>query len=208
MVDGNVRELVVCVVTCGECSTQLNGVRECWTSVITGNSNVCCRECSTQVVGDGECSTSVVGVIWLGSCCQGYSTLLVVDSNFTDRSTRLYSVLVLIFCIAWWLLPIIFEAAWLISLTFFCFRSIIVSARRQNSGCVHWKFLVFSFGWSLWKDGWALQVSFHFRNLLKIYRVGICKFDYVPLVEYQYSSTYAHRQNSSFHWWSHSHRYI
>lgn len=100
-------------------------------------------EFSTHVEVDGECSTLVVVIVDLGFYCGECSRLVLLSSNLTTLSTRLYSVLVLIFQIAWELLPRILDAAWLTSRTFFSFNSIIISVKKWNSGSVHWKLLVF-----------------------------------------------------------------
>ena len=96
---------------CGGCSTLSEGDRGCSMSIEVFNGSL---------QKDGDCSTSVgamVGPIWV---CRVCSTLLLLCSNLTVLSIRLYSVLVLIFWIAWWLLPTIFDAAKLTSLIFLC----------------------------------------------------------------------------------------
>ena len=91
VVGGNLCELPVLSVNCGECSTHAEGDRECSTYVkIIDSSLVCCRECLTPVV-------VVIGPVF---CCGEFSTLLLLSSNFADLSIRLYSVLVLIFSMA------------------------------------------------------------------------------------------------------------
>lgn len=78
-----------------------------------------------------------------------------------DRFSILYSVFVLIFWIACKLLPKSLDTAWLTSLTFFDFKSRIVSANKRNSGSLHKMFLVFSLSFSLYKEGWTLERCTH-----------------------------------------------
>ena len=161
-------ELLVMLNWCGDCSTHIDVTL------------LCCGDCLTLVTFIVDvwsfCGVSSTLRVWC--FCGVCSMLEVVLENCVDCSTQgelsedslssvlitlsiLYSVFVLIFWIACKLLPKSLDTAWLTSLTFFDFKSRIVSANKRNSGSLHKMFLVFSLSFSLYKEGWTLERCTH-----------------------------------------------